>query len=52
MLERLRDSPVETRTKARAEAERRFAPSVVCEQISTALERLVSARGNGWQPRL
>jgi glycosyltransferase involved in cell wall biosynthesis len=42
MLERLRDRPVETRAKARAEAERQFAPSVVCEQISAALERLVS----------
>jgi glycosyltransferase involved in cell wall biosynthesis len=47
MLERLRDSPVETRTKARAEAERRFAPSVVCERISTALERLVSDADDG-----
>jgi hypothetical protein len=29
------------RTTAREEAERLFAPDVVCEQISTALERLV-----------
>lgn len=36
--------PVEIRARARAEAERLFAPEVVCEQISTALERLVDGR--------
>jgi len=41
MLERLRTSPVQTRALARAEAERRFARAVVCEQISDALEALV-----------
>lgn len=41
MLERLRAFPVETRMRARAEAERRFARDVVCEQISDALEGLV-----------
>lgn len=41
MLERLRRNPAGTRALARAEAERRFAPDVVCRQISTALERLV-----------
>jgi hypothetical protein len=32
------------RAIARAEAERRFARDVVCEQISDALERLIAAR--------
>jgi glycosyltransferase involved in cell wall biosynthesis len=41
MLERLRSRPAETRALARAEADRRFAPDVVCEQISDALEELV-----------
>lgn len=40
-IERLREHPAETRTKARAEAERLFATDRVCEQISHALERLV-----------
>ncbi|MGO9761788.1 MAG: glycosyltransferase family 4 protein [Solirubrobacteraceae bacterium] len=43
MLERLRASPTEVRALARAEAERRFATDVVCEQISDALEQLVAA---------
>jgi len=43
MLARLRDSPEETRALARAEAARRFAPDVVCEQISAALEALLYA---------
>lgn len=43
MLERLRADPVQTRQLARAEAERRFTPDVVCEQISNALEELVGA---------
>jgi glycosyltransferase involved in cell wall biosynthesis len=46
MLERLRTSPAETRSLARAEAERRFAPDVVCEQISNALEQLVDGTGS------
>jgi glycosyltransferase involved in cell wall biosynthesis len=41
MLDRLRADPVAVRTLARAEAERLFAPEVVCEQISSALARLV-----------
>lgn len=45
MLERLRDSPAETRSLARTEAERLFAPDVVCEQISLALERLCDGPG-------
>ena len=45
MLERLRTSPTETRSLARAEAERRFAPDVVCGQISVALEQLVHGAG-------
>jgi glycosyltransferase involved in cell wall biosynthesis len=40
MLDRLRSSPTETRARARAEAERLFAPEVVCEQISLALAGL------------
>jgi glycosyltransferase involved in cell wall biosynthesis len=47
MLERLRTSPTETRSLARAEAERRFAPDVVCQQISVALEQLVHGTGAG-----
>jgi glycosyltransferase involved in cell wall biosynthesis len=45
MLEELRAKPAEMRSLARAEADRRFAPDVVCEQISDALEELVAARG-------
>lgn len=41
LLDRLRAQPAELRSLARSEAERLFAPEVVCEQISTALERLV-----------
>ena len=41
MLDRLKRSPSETRSVARAEAERLFAPDVVCEQFSLALEHLV-----------
>jgi glycosyltransferase involved in cell wall biosynthesis len=43
MLERLRTQPTQTRALARAEAERLFAPAVVCRQISDALERLLGA---------
>jgi glycosyltransferase involved in cell wall biosynthesis len=41
MLERVRGAPEELRSTARSEAERLFAPEVVCEQISDALERIV-----------
>jgi glycosyltransferase involved in cell wall biosynthesis len=41
MLERLRSDPAQIRATARAEAERLFAPEVVCEQISAALVQLV-----------
>jgi glycosyltransferase involved in cell wall biosynthesis len=41
MLDTIRASPTQTRSLARAEAERLFAPEIVCEQISTALERLI-----------
>jgi glycosyltransferase involved in cell wall biosynthesis len=41
MLERLRTTPSEIRQLARSEAERRFAPDRVCEQISLALEALI-----------
>lgn len=44
MLGRVQASPAEMRSMARAEAERRFARDVVCEQISDALERLVDGR--------
>ncbi len=40
LLERLGDAPAQLRHRAQAEAERRFAPQIVCEQISDALERL------------
>jgi glycosyltransferase involved in cell wall biosynthesis len=42
-IARLRDEPARMRSLARAEAERRFAPAVVCEQISAALEGLLEA---------
>ncbi len=41
MLECLRANSAETRSLARAEAERHFAPDLVCGQISDALEALV-----------
>jgi glycosyltransferase involved in cell wall biosynthesis len=43
MLDRLARNPAETRALARAEAERLFAPEVVCEAVSLALQRLVDA---------
>ncbi len=43
MLARLARSPTEIRTAAHAEAEKLFAPEVICEQISSALEALVPA---------
>jgi glycosyltransferase involved in cell wall biosynthesis len=45
MLARLRDDPAGVRSTARAEAERLFAPEVVCEQLSHALQRLVDGVG-------
>jgi glycosyltransferase involved in cell wall biosynthesis len=42
MLDRMRTDYAQIRAIARAEAERRFARDVVAEQISDALERLVS----------
>jgi glycosyltransferase involved in cell wall biosynthesis len=48
MLDRVRANPGAMSALARGEAERLFAPEVVCEQISTALERLVGgAAQNG-----
>jgi glycosyltransferase involved in cell wall biosynthesis len=44
MLDRVLAEPAEMRAMARAQAERRFARDVVCEQISDALQRLVDAR--------
>jgi glycosyltransferase involved in cell wall biosynthesis len=44
MLDRLRADPAATRSLARAEAERLFAPDVVCAQISTALEALADGQ--------
>jgi glycosyltransferase involved in cell wall biosynthesis len=43
MLAALERKPTELRALARAEAERLFAPEVICEQISAALERLVDS---------
>ena len=40
-LDRVRADPERTRSMAQAEAERLFAPSQVCERISSALEQLV-----------
>jgi glycosyltransferase involved in cell wall biosynthesis len=44
MIERLRANPGEIRARARAEAERLFAPAVVCEEISVALTQLADGR--------
>jgi glycosyltransferase involved in cell wall biosynthesis len=41
MLDGLRAAPSQTRGLARSEAERRFAPQLICEQISVALEQLL-----------
>ncbi|HEX3911281.1 MAG TPA: glycosyltransferase family 4 protein [Solirubrobacteraceae bacterium] len=41
MLERLRADAPQTRALARAEAERRYAPALVCREVSLALERLL-----------
>jgi glycosyltransferase involved in cell wall biosynthesis len=40
MLERAKTNPTAMRSTARAEAERLFAPGLVCERISAALERV------------
>lgn len=42
LLEMLDQRPVELRRMARSEAERLFAPDIVCEQISLVLERLAA----------
>jgi glycosyltransferase involved in cell wall biosynthesis len=51
MLERLRRDPSRMRAAARAEAERLFAPEVVCAAVSSALARLadgeLAGRGGG-----
>jgi glycosyltransferase involved in cell wall biosynthesis len=44
LLERLKTDPTQIRSTARAEAERLFAPEVVCGRISAALERLATAQ--------
>jgi len=45
MLDSVKKSPMEIRSAARAEAERLFAPDLVCEKISVALEQLVHGAG-------
>ncbi|HEY2216680.1 MAG TPA: glycosyltransferase family 4 protein, partial [Solirubrobacteraceae bacterium] len=40
-LDRLAQAPAEVHARARGEAERLFSPSLICEQVSDALERLV-----------
>jgi len=45
MLDRVRAQPEQMRSLARAEAERLFAPEVICGQLSAALERLVADGG-------
>jgi glycosyltransferase involved in cell wall biosynthesis len=47
MLGRIREQPEQMRSLARAEAERLFAPEVICRQLSAALERLVSSGAGG-----
>jgi glycosyltransferase involved in cell wall biosynthesis len=44
MLDRVRADPARISALARSEAERLFAPELVCEQISAELERLLGAR--------
>jgi glycosyltransferase involved in cell wall biosynthesis len=46
MLDRVRAEPARMRAMARSEAERLFAPEVVCRQVSSALERLVDGGGS------
>jgi glycosyltransferase involved in cell wall biosynthesis len=45
MLERVKKDPLRTRSIARSEAERLFAPAVVSAQISAALEQLLDGVG-------
>jgi glycosyltransferase involved in cell wall biosynthesis len=52
MLQRLRSEPSVTRSLARAEAERRYAPELVCRELASALETLVEqTRVHGAPPR-
>jgi hypothetical protein len=44
MIERLRADPAGLRGGARAEAERLFAPEIVCAGVSSALSRLAAER--------
>jgi glycosyltransferase involved in cell wall biosynthesis len=50
MLDRVAADPARMRTRAREEAKRLFAPEVVCEQISTALQRLLEGPAAGRVP--
>lgn len=50
MLAKLQANPSEIRSTACAEAQRLFAPDVVCEQISDALVRLVDGVGSSPSP--
>ncbi len=43
MLERIRSDPAGVRSTARAEAERLFAPEVICAHVSSALENLLDS---------
>jgi glycosyltransferase involved in cell wall biosynthesis len=47
MIEQLRANTAETRAAARAQAQRLFAPEVVCEQIASALESLLDGTAQG-----
>jgi glycosyltransferase involved in cell wall biosynthesis len=48
LLERLKADPADMRSNARTEARRLFAPDVVCEQISVAIEQLVDGTDDGF----
>ncbi len=50
MLAALSSNPAQMRSKARGEAERLFAPDVVCAGISAALERHLGRVAGGWAP--
>jgi glycosyltransferase involved in cell wall biosynthesis len=52
LLEEVRAQPEQMRALARAEAERLFAPDVVCRKISLALEQLVEGPGPLHSPPL
>jgi glycosyltransferase involved in cell wall biosynthesis len=47
MIARLQEDPTELRAKARAEAERLFAPEIVCAGVSAALLQLTGRRAHG-----